>query len=85
MSGEPPDALGAVQRMAAKLRPRVMLPRAVWSTTAGAAEARGRQLQRRVGRHSSLRSLPLLDHAKGGLQDDKVFAVAEFYQELDLW
>ena len=37
------------QRMAAKLRPRVMLPRCVSSTAARTAEARGRQLQRLVG------------------------------------
>ena len=35
--------------MAAKLRPRVMLPRCVLSTVARATEARGRQLQRLVG------------------------------------
>jgi len=40
----------AAQRMAAKLRPRVMLPRRVSSTATRAAEARGRQLQRLVGR-----------------------------------
>ncbi len=36
--------------MAAKLRPHEMLPRSVSSTAARAAEARGRQLQRLVGR-----------------------------------
>ena len=36
--------------MAAKLRPRVMLPRFVSTSDARAAEARGRQLQRLVGR-----------------------------------
>jgi hypothetical protein len=40
----------AVQRMAAKLRPRMMLPRCVSSEAARAAEARGRQLQRLVSR-----------------------------------
>ena len=43
----------AAQRMAAKLRPRVMLPRRVSSTATRAAEARGRQLQRLVGRRSA--------------------------------
>src|SRR6266478_3107199 len=38
--------------MAAKLRPRVMLSRRVSSTTARAAEARGRQLQRLVGQRA---------------------------------
>ena len=36
----------ATQRMAAKLRPREMLPRFVSSTAGRASEARGRQLQR---------------------------------------
>ena len=44
----------AVQRMAAKLRPRVMLPRYVSSSAAHMAEARGRQLQRLVGRQASI-------------------------------
>ena len=42
--------------MAAKLRPRVMLPRRVKSRAARIAEARGRQLQRLVGRRASWRS-----------------------------
>jgi hypothetical protein len=48
-----PRRLGseAAQRMAAKLRPRVMLVGLVLSTSTRAAEARGRQLQRLVGRH----------------------------------
>jgi len=36
----------SAQRMAAKLRPREILPRCVPIETARAAEARGRQLQR---------------------------------------
>jgi hypothetical protein len=43
------QVLGAGQRMAAKLRPRVMLPLLVSSNTRSATEARGRQLQRLVG------------------------------------
>ena len=39
--------------MAAKLRPRVMLPRSESTSAARAAEARGRQLQRLVGRRAS--------------------------------
>lgn len=40
--------------MAAKLRPRVMLPRLASTSDARAAEARGRQLQRLVGQHCDL-------------------------------
>jgi len=43
--------------MAAKLRPRVILTRFVSSTAARAAEARGRQLQRLVGRQATLLDL----------------------------
>ena len=39
----------AAQRMAAKLRPRVIVPRAASSNAARAAGARGRQLQPLVG------------------------------------
>ena len=46
------ETLRAVQRTAAKLRPRVILPRSASSMTARAAEARGRQLQRLVGRRA---------------------------------
>src|SRR3990172_4193749 len=42
----------AAQRTPAKLRPRAMLPRSVSSKTARATEARGRQLQRLVGRRA---------------------------------
>ena len=44
------EAKPAAQRMAAQLRPRVMLPRCVPTTVTRKAEARGRQVQRRVGR-----------------------------------
>ena len=40
--------------MAAKLRPRVVLPRFVSTPDTWAAEARGRQLQRLVSRHALL-------------------------------
>ena len=40
----------AAQPMAAKLRPRVMLPRRVRAEVIRVADARGRQLQRRVRR-----------------------------------
>jgi hypothetical protein len=45
-------AVTAAQRVAAKLRPRVILPRCMSSMAARAAETRGRQLQRLVGRHA---------------------------------
>ncbi len=43
----------AAQRTAAKLRPRVILPRYVSISAARTAEARGRQLQRLVGLHAT--------------------------------
>ena len=46
----------AAQRMAAKLRPRVMLSPRLARTASRAAEARGRQFQRVVGRRPAGRS-----------------------------
>jgi hypothetical protein len=47
-----PRAARSVQRMAAKLRPRVILPRHVLPKPPCTPEARGRQLQRLVGRRA---------------------------------
>jgi hypothetical protein len=47
--------------MAAKLRPRVSLPRLVSIPDARAPEARGRQLQRLVGRRVALQTPGLTD------------------------
>ena len=43
----------AAQRLAAKLRPRVMLLRPIWPQASRAAEARGWQLQWLVGQRAS--------------------------------
>jgi hypothetical protein len=60
--------LVATQRMAAKLRPRAMLPRLVTSTANRTAEARGRQLQRLVGPPACLaaRCGPICDGGPSG-------------------
>jgi len=52
----------SAERMAAKLRPRVILPRRISSTSTRAAESRGRQLQRLVGRRLA-RATALMHHA----------------------
>lgn len=48
----------AAQRMAARLRPRVMLPSCSYAEAARTSEARGRQLQRLVGRGARYRATP---------------------------
>src|SRR3972149_6522511 len=65
--------------MAAKLRPRVMLPRSVLSKTARGAEARGRQLQRLVGRLARYHSRRLRRHGGPSAYRIPVYAAGDIH------